>query len=197
MGSAQVYMADHTSFYLEWSQWQYWILNQTPLLESIAFMKIFSLFCSELWGASAVGTEQGQLISSGNSLCQVTQGLFLPDPSWIWGRGSWKENCCSSSRKSREWTPATALESLGWSNVKVLNRVLRSLWKIKSNNHLWVWNSKVDCCIVSENRQLDQTPFNAWIFLEKTLWRSPGSSLFLCPKLSTERKTFSCFSKST
>lgn len=60
---------------------------------------------------------------------------------------------------------------LGWSNTKVLNSVLWSLWKIKCNNHLRVWNSKVDCCVVSENRQLDQTPFNACIFFffEKTL----------------------------
>lgn len=122
-------------------------------------------FALELWGASAVGTEQGQLISSGSSLWEVThKGAF---PVWSKldrGWGSSKENCCSSSRESRDWSPATALENLGWSNGKVLNSVLWSLWKIKCNNHLWVWNSKVDCCVVSENRQLDQTPFNAWGF---------------------------------
>lgn len=58
---------------------------------------------------------------------------------------------------------------LGWSNMKVLNSVLWSLWKIKCNNHLRVWNSKADCCVVSENRQLDQTSFNACIFFLKRL----------------------------
>lgn len=76
-GISPGYTVEHTSCCLEWSQWQYWILNQRPLLESsISFRKNFSLFWSEPWGASAVGTEQGQLISSDTSLCGVTHRAF-------------------------------------------------------------------------------------------------------------------------
>lgn len=47
-GISPSYMVEHTSFCLEWSQWQYWILNQTPLLDSsISLTKIFSLFQPE------------------------------------------------------------------------------------------------------------------------------------------------------
>lgn len=119
-----------------------------------------------------MGTQQGQLISGGSSLWKATHGAFScvsqAGSRMRWLKGELLQQ--QQEKQGLDSSHSSGEPGLGWSNMKVLNSVLWSLWKIKCNNHLRVWNSKVDCCVVSENRQLDQTPFNACIFFfEKTL----------------------------
>lgn len=112
---------------------------------------------------------QGQVISSCSSLCKMThwtcsciiQARFRDE---LAQREFMQQQ--QAGQRGLAYSHRSGLAGLGWNTRRMLNSILWSLWKIMCDHHLQVSNSKVDCCVVSENRQLYQTPFNAYISLK-------------------------------